>query len=470
MSTVDFFRTETPSLRQYARQIRIAVPLVLLFGTLAVGSAMAQDMQVPFDRDSTLYTLDPDLRDQLQLLPEISGFQGAELYQSDSTTYELVIRYRENGVTRRARRTLSAPEVASFRKKITRARSTTAENRAFTQAGRYDLIAATTAHGFTEGALLAAAAGADGEEAFALPSLGVTLGFFAPLLATRKARVTEAEADMAFYGGLQGYAHGVQLTQVLAGGELDGRAAAGIAAVAGAIEGTVAYRVARSNNWRGGHSEMIFFNGAMGNFIGAGIGGAVVGEEGYSRVLAGTSFLGSLGGAYVGHRLGRTGRYTEGDARVFLQSSILAAYLTTSVLVELEDVSTRTVSGLLTGSAIGGAMLGRRLVRNRDFTRIQSSIVGLGGLAGGLSGSAVGRLLDTDEGENFEFTIVEEALGAVVGFGIAYAVLQGDARRQAAAKSSAFDLNVHVAPTMARGPATGGSGEIVPQVALTASF
>jgi hypothetical protein len=85
-----------------------------------------------------------------------------------------------------------------LREEITEGRSTASGERAFTQEGRNDFIAATTILGLVEGGLLARALGAEDEEAAVLPLLGGTAGFFIPLLVTRNARVTDAEASMTF--------------------------------------------------------------------------------------------------------------------------------------------------------------------------------------------------------------------------------------------------------------------------------
>ncbi len=446
---------------QRVLQLRTSGLLILLLGIASIGSVSAQDVQVPFDRDSTLYTVEPDLRDRLGLFSDVTGFQQAELYRVDDSTYELVVRYTDNGRSRRNRRTLSAAEVEALREDIAE-RSTASGERAFTQDGRYSLIAATTILGLAEGGLLSGAFGADDEQAVALPLLGGTAGFFIPLLATRDARVTDAEASITFYGGLQGYAHAVELSWVLGDGEIGGRATSGIAAVTGAVESTVAYRIARHNNWSSGHSKMVAFTGLGGNFIGGGIGTIITGTDESSRVEAGTALLGSLGGIYLGHRMGRTERYTTGDARVYLQSAILAASLMGSILGPQDDLSSRTAASLVTGSAIGGSILGRRLVRNRDFTGNQGALTALGSTAGALSGWAFAVLADSDD------TSIPASVGAAAGFGLTYAVLEGDAKRQASSNASAFNLDLHVSPSMAGGP--GEVTEVAPQVSLRATF
>ena len=448
------------------------VALVVLGLGLAVPSA-AQDTQVPVDRDSTVYAVDPALRDAAGLVPEVTGFEEATLYRVEGGGYELVVRYREQGRTRRERRSLSAGEVRDLRAQVTRALAARRAQRSFTQEGRYGLVAATTVHGLIEGGLVAGATGAEGGSAATLTLLGGAAGFFVPLFATQGTRVTEGEADATFYGGLQGYAHAAQLAALLAGDDADGRGTAGLAALLGAAEGTAGYLAARRNDWTGGHAEMITYTGLGGNAIGLGLGAALLGEDdtadddGRARVFGGTALLGSLAGMYLGHRMGRTDRYTEGDARIYAQTAVQGANLVGSFLSVDEFPNARSGSLLLTGSAVAGGLLGRRLVRDRDFTGTQGNLVGLGSVAGSLLGLAV--TLESDE----TATAIAQALGSAAGFGVTYGLLEGDARGQAGASTSSFDLDVHVGPGLARRPAPGTGGltdRIGPRVRVSASF
>jgi hypothetical protein len=446
-------------------------------GVLGLGAAApsaAQDTQVPVDPDSTVYAIDPALREAGELFPEVSGFEEATLYQVEGGGYELVVRYREGGQVRRERRSLSAEEVRALRAEVARALEARRSQTPSTQEGRYGLVAATTFHGLVEGGLLAGATGAEEGNAATLTLLGGAAGFFVPLFATQGARVTEGEADATFYGGLQGYAHAVQLTALLAGDDADGRGTAGLAALLGAAEGTAGYLTARRNDWTGGHAEMITYTGIGGNAVGFGVGAALVGEddpaeeEGRVRVVGGTSLLGSLAGLYLGHRLGRTDRYTEGDARIYFQTAAQAANLMGSFLSVDGFPDARASSLIVTGSAVAGGVLGRRLVRGRDFTGTQGNLVALGAVAGSLLGAAL--TFDADQGET---TAIAQALGSAAGFGVTYGLLEGDARRQAASATSSLDLDVHVGPGLARRPAPGTAGladRIVPRVRISASF
>ncbi len=442
-----------------------AAVLMVLGAVMVPSSGWAQDTQVPVDSAGTLYTIDAELRTAADLFPEVSGFQGAELYRLESGSYELVIRYRRGEQIRRERRTLTSEKVASLRRTVgatLRTQKRTPER----EDGRYDLIAATTLHGLVEGGLVAGAVGQGGSGAAALTLGGGALGFFGPLLATRNTSVTKAEAGMTFYGGLQGYAHAVQGITLIGGTDPDGRLTAGLAALGGALEGTGGYLIARRRNWSAGHAEMVSFTGGAGNLIGLGIAAGVLGEDesaGAVRGLGGSSLLGSAMGIYLGHRMGRTGRYTTGDARIYFQTAVQGANLAGSFLA-LTDPSQQTAVLSLPAAGIAGGVLGRRLVRGRDFTGMQGNLVTLGAGAGSLLGLAV--TVGTERGG---VRAVGQALGSALGFGVTYGLLRNEARSE---ETAAIDWNLNVGPTLARtGEADSGpSDRIVPRVSLSASF
>ena len=433
---------------------RLAVVAILILGVLGSAmSASAQDVQVPVDTDSTVYTIDSDLRSALGLFPDISGFQGAELYRLEEGGYELVVRYRVNDRILRDRRSKTGAEVQQLRNDVSSRLAERREKRPLTQEGRYGLLAATTVHGLVEGGLIAGAGGLEGGNVATTVLSGGALGFFLPLLATQSTSVTEGEADMTFYGGLQGYAHGVQLATLATGGDSDGRAAAGVAAAFGAIEGTAGYLIARRRNWTGGHAEMVSYTGISGNLIGFGLGATLIREPddldgpAERRALAATSMLGSLGGIYLGHRMGRTDRYTEGDARIYFQSMTQGANLTASFLSIGGLPPARPTIGLASGSALACGVFGRWLVQDRDFTGIEGGLVSLGSIAGSLLGLAV-----TVQAETESTSAVAQSLGSAAGFGLTYGLLREGARRRASAATSGLDLDVNVGPTMARTP------------------
>lgn len=446
--------------------------LVLLIpGLLIPLTAQAQEAQVPLSPDSTVTSIDAELRRTLELFPEADGFQRAQLYQVGPTTYELVIEYRPAGQILRERRTLTADEVEQLRQRVAAQLRATNTRVGLNQEGQVGLIASTTFLGLVEGSLLAGALDTDSESVAALPLMGGAMGFFAPLLVTQNATVTEAEADLTFYGGIQGYAHAAQLA-AFASRDPDGPAVSALAAVLGAAESTAGYLTARNNGWSGGHAEMTSFTGISGNLLGLGLGATLVGEstEDASRqVIAGLSFLGSFSGAYLGHRMGRTNRYTQGDARIYFQTGLQAVNLMGSLLVNT-DVEGTGAGALITAAGAGGLALGRRLVRGRTFSKSEANLTFLGSVAGSLLGGGLAALSDADGAS----VALLQGLGSGLGFGITYGLFADDARRRTAPSTAGIDLEMRLEPHLdtpvGRGRTGGLHEQVIPKVTLRATF
>ena len=446
----------------------LLILLALIIGGLTATPAQAQEVQVPLDSDSTLYAIDGELRQTLGLFPDVSGFEEATLFQVDADTYELIIQYRSGGQTLRERRMLTAAEVGALRQRIARQLQSTGTRVGIEQPGRAEVLTWTTLLGLTEGGLIVGAIDPDDASVAAgLPLMAGALGFFVPLLATQNQPVTEASGTLTGYGGLQGYAHMAQLTGLLAGDDIDGRTVAGLAAVGGAAGATAGYVLGAKRGWSPGMAEMIAYNGIYGNLVGLGVGGVLAGEDS-DRLVAGTSLLGSLAGMYAGHRLGRTGTYTRGDARIYALTGLVGARLAGSVIAVGDMEDTRVNAGLLTSFGLAGLGVGAALVHDRDFSTYESNIITLGDVAGSLLGAGLGTLA---EGSGDTITVLQ-ALGSVLGFGLTYGIFRSDAQRRAQASASNVDLNLSVSPSFGSGPgeSTSVSERIMPRVTLRATF
>lgn len=138
--------------------LRCASVLVSLLFVVGIPSRThAQEVQVPLDADSTLYAVDAELEDRLNLFPNVRGFQKAVVYRQSEDTYELVVQYRKENQTVRDRRTLTASEVEDLRRRVTRRLQATGTKVDVNQEGRADLLTTTTLLGIAEGGLLAGA-------------------------------------------------------------------------------------------------------------------------------------------------------------------------------------------------------------------------------------------------------------------------------------------------------------------------
>ena len=392
------------------------------------------------------FVLTPEIEDELNLFPDVDGFQQAELYKISETEYELVIEYSADGRTLRDRRSLTEQGASDLRSRIRTGLSAANIRMTRDDDGRYGLLAATTVLSLTEGALIGDAVGLEGDGVGTMTLIGGATGFFAPLILSRKRGATEAEADMVFYGGTQGFLHGVQLYYLFRGDDVDeGRGVSALAALGGMTESIAGYVIARENNWTGGHAEMTSFSGYAGNAIGLGTAIAIGGDDSSDRLISGLSLTGSLVGGYLGHRLGRTNQYTQGDARIYFLSGLTFANLTGSLYAaSTSSVDNESVAaGLITASGAAGLLVGRSLVRQKRFSKTEGNITVLGGIAGSLFGAGIGVTSDASG----DATALLQATGALAGGAITYGIFASDARRRAT-RMSGVDLDVSVMPAV----------------------
>lgn len=441
--------------------LRFLLALCLLIAVVPE-AAWAQDTQVALNQEGTLYTIDADLRDRLDLFTDVEGFQNATLYRiedaPDDAAFELVIVYRTGDRRQRERRTLSQKEVATLRQRITRRMQAREARFDRNQDGRNSFLAATTAIGVVEGLSLGAVLVGNGALSenetslvTALPLAGGALGFFVPLLTTRDSRVSESAAALTGYGGLQGYTHGVQLLLLVGGGDgsVSPQALFALGGALSAAEARLGYVIGNRFSWKAGMGEMVSYTGTLGNLIGLGAGATLLGgdddvfdDSRSLRPYVASSLLGSLGGIYVGHRLARTGAYTEGDARIYLTSGLLGAQLAGTLLIVSDAEGTRRTSGLLTAGAAGGLGLGALLTgRRRDFSNADGNIAALGAYAGALLGSAIAQTSNAEDGS----ALLLSSLGSALGFGVSLALFAGDARERA---QQASRLDLRIRPTL----------------------
>jgi hypothetical protein len=174
---------------------------------------------------------------------------------------------------------------------------------------------------------------------------------------------------------------------------------------------------------------------------------------------------------WAGHQLAHAERYTEGDARTYLNAGLLGAQVGGSILslTESPSESPRFVAGTLTASALGGLAAGTVLLRDRDFSKSEGNLIALGTYAGGLMGSALAAVGESEEDGAF----VLSTLGSVLGFGISVGIFAEDAERRATTAASALDLRITPSLQAPRTPAAGPSSwtrSVRPGLTLRASF
>lgn len=408
----------------YARIVLI-MAAALLAGV--PGVATAQEAQVPLDEEGQVTVVDAALAQRLGLFTEYENFGEARLFRTGAGSYELVIQYTDDGQMLRDRRNLTEAEVSELRARISSQRAAAIGQQGVDQEGRYKLLAATTLLGAVEGALIPAALDVQSERVYAsLPLFGAAAGFGVPFMLTRNRSVTEAEATMTWYGGLQGLVHGALAAVLVRGDAVSDELLSGSMALMTAGQAGLGYALADRWAIEAGTAELMGFGSFFGTGVGFGTSALIMGDNfdgDAARLTAATGLIVSVAGSSLGYHLGQRERFTQGDARLVARFGSFGTQLGINTLVVLDDFGTRLGAAVLVGGTLAGLEAGRRLVTGRDFTRGQANIVWLGSFAGLLLGSAVGIAADANE----ETAYTLSTLGTAVGLGLTYALYADEA-------------------------------------------
>jgi hypothetical protein len=405
---------------------RTLVRLALLLATAlaaplaAARPLAAQDVETPlaFDSAGRVMVLTPPLVARLQLAPPawpVTGdFVEARLFARPAGLAVLAVSRPDGRVERW---TLTADETSALRAAVARdlaglpperreaAREPVSEQ-ARTAFVRNQLWIGLMIHGPAAAALV-------GEDPFgSWTSYGVGgASFFAAWLATRDARMTQAQSDLATDLAGRGAAVAMALGYAV-GGEAPGSRGFAAAAVAGALTGTIgglrAGRTLTTAEARGAaFGSTALTLGALGAMASTGDAS----PDGWR--LRTVALLGTAtAGVPLGLRYVRRSRYvvTAGD----LSTLQLAGWLGVSLaLAPAGDakIETRTIAARATGGWLAGLAAGDLLlVRPVDHTESEASQVALGALAGSSIGFAF-----TKGDDDARLAFILGATGATAG-------------------------------------------------------
>lgn len=317
--------------------------------------------------------------------------------------------------------------------------------------------------------------------------LGGAVGTIGPLIATQNTTVSRDAATLTAFGGVQGYAHASELILLIGGPDGIGvRSGSFLVAGIGAAEATAGYLVGQRWNAYAATSEMLAVTGTAGHLIGYGTARGV-GEprvdpatDDDERLYAGGALAGSLLGMWAGYRLGQTGEYTTGDARLYALSGLIGTGIAlSSSQLSQDETARRNLAFAASGATVGlttGALIGRAY----DFTPAEGNIITSAGfLTGSLFGAISQAAFEGDTGEeNPAANLFMLSLGTAIGAGATIAFLGSDARermegrRDAQPTSSAVRLDVSVSPYVPIGPTSPEASRsgLRPMINLSLSF
>lgn len=279
----------------------------------------------------------------------------------------------------------------------------------------------------------------DSKSVLAIYMLTSGAGFFIPLIATRNMRVTDADATLSLYGGTRGIVHGLFAWGYVRGKEADAREALTFGMLGSASEAITFFYLADRSNMTPGTAEVICFGGDLG--LGMGIGTAYLADffkEDKERLASASILFGSGCGLLTGKFLADNQPYTRGDAFVLRGTVILGAYVPLAVVDMTEPKENKAYTAAAMGGSVIGAGIGHLLVKGKDFTTGQGTLINLGELAGGLVGLGVAYLISSEK-DNSSLYLTSSSLGALGGFWLLYKSFAKSARNYE--KSSSWNFN-----------------------------
>ncbi len=472
-------------------RIVVGVILLLLAG---VTSMEAQETQVAMDAAGRIQVITPELASRLGLFPDVPGFQEARLFSVADASFVLEITTSRRGTVQRERRPFSAAEADAFRRDVSERVTSRAPSAALDQSGRTKLLVGSTVLGLGYyGWATALAFDPDNSQtAVAVYMLASSTTFFAPYLVTRNRHIPQPVANMALWGAMRGPIHGFLLSYL--GDARSDKTRFGWSVAFGAAETITGGLVASRLGMNAGRAELTGVGGDIGMGVGL-LAANVLGLDDRQRwerfqspgfpadsfptddrtlqaaVTLAASGLGLVGG-YLG---GGSGDWTVGDAVVFRNVTAIGAIAGLAAgdivhqprLITLpppapgfpaysyyeDDFSRPHSASALVGTA-GAMLLGRALVRGRNFTGGQGTLLTLAPLAGGLIGLGIAYWATPekpydytspaparDPNDHSELYLSAAAVGATAGFAALYPTLS----RQAKGISSAsrFDFSVN---------------------------
>ncbi|MES1172506.1 MAG: hypothetical protein ABUL77_04655 [Bacteroidota bacterium] len=272
----------------------------------------------------------------------------------------------------------------------------------------------------------------------------VTAGasFGVPFLLTRRGPATWGMANMTWLGATRGALAGLAVETLIAatGG---GKAGMAGGVFAGSVLGAAgAALLAREKQVTPGKAHFVGIGGDVGALTGLGVarltGLDQMDKESNTRdsnfgfrMMAGFALGGGALGLVGGHLLSRGGDYTWGDAEV-MRLPIAIGVTGAGMIMDWSGTdSSRAIVGALVAGGLGGAVVGRQLVRDRDYGVGQGFLMDLGTVAGALA--AMGSVYLVTGSDRSETYLTSGFIGAAAVFSTLYLTLDAPAMRRMAA-------------------------------------
>lgn len=415
----------------------------ILFWVFAI-NIFSQEIQVPFDHEGKIESIDVRLNAKIGLFNEYAGFKEARLFEVGENEFVIEITFKQDTRILRKKIPYTTDEVQNLRTKVSAALKELPAETVLDQEGRTKLIITSTAAALSYyGWAIPIALHMNGAKAIASTYMFTSaLGFYIPFVVTRHTPVTEAAGNAYLYGTTRGALHGYILHSLVVGDNYSYRRAIGFS-VAGSIgEAFAFYKFASLQNFSTGKVELL---GAGADF-GFGVGFAtpfLFNYENSNRLFAWSMLAGTGAGFAATNYLSKSQHYTQGDAFVFRGAGTMGAYSAISAVNLAQSDNEKVYAGAFIAGSLSGLFLGDHLVREKDFTPAQGTFIELGQLAGWFTGLGIAYLIQNPNSSSDDrlFSTMS-AVGGIAGYTLMYRTFADKALEKAAKVS----WNFHIMP------------------------
>jgi hypothetical protein len=379
---------------------------VLILIVLLTGAAFAQpviEQPVPFDSSGRVFAIDRAMRNRFGLFPDAEFFSNARLWLSPAG-YVLELGRTDST---RERRLLTEPEFLELKQQLA---LKLPSRLGLDQSGRglFLLSQLPLALAWYSPAMLSLINPPDGTIGAAIYTTTAAAAFFAPLVITRNATVTQAQASMSVDYGYYGVFDGFALSSLIGwrnffnqsegpGWQYRATSAMMLAtSVGGQVLGN--YLGRRFTLGQARYASVLTDCGLADGLL-TGIFLQSAGDnslDGASRLNAALTIVGSLAGGYAGYKLGLARPWTEGQALVIGAGGFFGPLVADGAMVTvvtdqaLIDHGMPLLSGFAVLGNVGGTYLAQRLVADRPIST-SAGFMAIGAtVGGGLLGAGLG--------------------------------------------------------------------------------
>lgn len=361
--------------------------------------------------------IDAQLGAKMRKFQPYKGFLQATLVEDSGAIKSLEVLYKPEAVILKERIPVSDIELNALCAEIKALKQVALQAPPMAEEldheGRKELLYTSVGYSLFYGAMIPVAIG-NVNPSTATGSLLMTgsAGFFLPFLLSANNSVTAGMARGFSAGSALGIGHGVSLSTLLMGGNINPQVMAGSIVLGGISEGLGGLMYAKHNDLSKGHMNLMGTGGGWGYLHGSML---PIFANDYPARLFGISSLAVSGlGIVAADKFGKRHSVASGDPVVVNNLGILGTSLGISAVVVISDDIGRGALGAILLSSAVGLKVGLNKIKAYDYTSGQANIMLLGTLCGGLFGAGVVAVVDIDaEGEAY---LVGSVLGATGGF------------------------------------------------------